>query len=326
MEMISQAIYRFRLGSPAAYVVIVILLPVLTTLILAFMEKKLHIDGTPLGILMLGLPAVEAVLLAAGPQGLGVVRLIIFYVVTMALIYYLTVGLNRFTDKILPRKRFARLARNRDYQQLEKEFAHDGYNSWSGIEDLDDTQRRDLARACLPSKEYGEEFYRYLIQRLDRETVRELLNDPQCNLPFRVCLFACSPEDAHFSDWSAVFDYAEKSLTAASILQQNISAVVPRLSYPAHAKELRGIVTGVKKYELSARKKALQKIPKTDEAYRYKYCPFCGSTKIKSGYLGLFNDMYYYGHLCQDCGHRSAAPEGLGEAADFRVRFDELVK
>ena len=100
--------------------------------------------------------------------------------------------------------------------------------------------------------------------------------------------------------------------------------IMPKLTYPEFAPELRKIAASVKQYTMSLRETAFEKIPKTDEAFSERYCPFCGSTDIKNGYLGLDSDMFYYGCQCRSCGHKTAAPEGMGEAGDFTVSFGEL--
>lgn len=326
MNRFELMIYHFRIAMPLAYFALALLLPVLITLFLDFAEKKLHVGGTPFGILMLLLPAAEAVLLTCGWRNPTLLRFILCYIGSMALFFALNAGLNKLKQDVLPEKRFIRTAKSRNFPKLEKLFARDSERSWRGVAKLEPELRRELARFCLTSKCFGEEFYRLLIQYLEPETVRELLNDPACNPVFRVFLFDKSPKDASFTDWKPVLAYAETSPTAASVLRRNIEQVVAGLRYPDCAKELREIAAGLGKYSASVRRKAYAKIPKTDEAFRKRYCPYCGSTKIFTGYLGLYNDMYHYGCVCNNCGHKDSAPEGYGSGGkDFSVSFGQLM-
>ena len=82
--------------------------------------------------------------------------------------------------------------------------------------------------------------------------------------------------------------------------------------------EVLGVQKGATEDEI---KKAYKKIPSSDMAFKKEYCPYCGSSDIKSGYMGLSMDLYWYGYRCTGCGHESRAPEGMGEAKPFTVKF-----
>ena len=194
-------------------------------------------------------------------------------------------------------------------------------------------------------------FYSKMADMTDRKTAHELINDPECAAPFVQELYIKYPEEADYSNPDRLIQIAFKSPEAAGKLRNHImkisdpqkfeqamdaanvysdqnliKQILPNLTYPDNAGVLRKIVTSVKTLDKQIRKQAFAKIPAEDEAFTKSYCPYCGATDIKSGYMGLQMDMYWYGYRCLGCGHTAQNPEGMGEASPFTVPFSDLVE
>lgn len=322
MEALNKAIYSFRLDMPLVYIGVLFVLIIGSAAILYYADKK--IDGTPMGILMFGLPLISAFLMTVGWPDPTPKRFIFCYIGAAAAIFGVSYMMLTTLKDAFSSDKFVRLAKKGDFAALEQQFGHNNL-SWQGLKELKPETLNALARYCVPEGHFGEDFYGTLAPRLDQETALELLNTPNCNPAFRTYLFKRNPSDIDGSDLMWLFDYAEKSMSAKQILRQNLGTVIDKLTYPAYAAQLRQIAADVRNIDLPLRKAAYGKIPKSDEAFSRRYCPFCGSSEIKNGYLGLRMDMYFYGYSCNGCGHESAAPEGMGTAKPFDVSFPELV-
>ena len=322
MEALNQSICAFRQGSPLLYVACLLALVVLGAAILYFADKK--IDGTPLGILMFGLPAIPAYLLAAGVPGITPMRFILCYIGTVAAVFALNYVMLKSLKDFRFSGGFVRLAEQGDFAALEQRYGRDN-PSWQALSKLKPQTLNNLARYCTAEGRFNEDFFTALVPLLDTKTAKELLNTRGCNPMFRLYLFKRDPASLVGDDFQWLFDYAEKSMSASAILRQNLAGIVPKLSYPAYAEQLRKIAADVRNVDQPIRKAACKKLPSTDKAFQLRYCPYCGSTRIVEGPLGLRMDMYISGYRCQDCGHESGAPEMYGEAASFDVTLSQLV-
>ncbi len=327
MDALNSSIQRLRLGAPLGFVALLIALVVGGALLLRVVQKKVEgsrLEGTPLGVMMFAVPAIPAWVLSASWPDLTPKRFLICYVAMAVAVFALLYWMLTALKGVGSRSGFARLANKGDFAALEQRFAHDD-KSWQGLQALKPEALNALARYCVPEGHFSEDFYKTLAPLLDRRTAVELLSTPGCSPAFRLYLFRRFPEDAG-ADFGWLFDYAEKSMTAAQTLRENLARIVPKLAYPADAARLRAIAADVRNADVSIRQAAFAKIPKTDEAFSRRYCPFCGSSQIKEGPLGLRADMYLYGYTCQGCGHESAAPEMYGPPKRFDVSFAELVQ
>ncbi len=311
-------------------------------------------------IIMLAAVSLPALLWNAGSGIKGfILKYIIILIAEMILVSNADKLAKRHTENKASRsseKALARALAEKDFQLAESTYLNNPVclNALSSLNDpglicafmdylgksnrMDKNSYRSLAAFCT-----------------DDKRIVEMMNDRENNLSFRACLFEayCGRNgDSGIRDRvDLLIDLAPVSDRAKSVLFQIIPTIndpdmlkkalhetdalnnsevigktMPMLTYPEFAEELRHIAANLKVHSLAIRKQAFEKLPQDDIARKKKYCPFCGSTEIINGYLGLISDMSHYGYKCQSCGHSSGAPEGMGEGKDFSVSLETLCK
>lgn len=228
-------------------------------------------------------------------------------------------------DSIM-KSQFMKAMKSRDFQRMDNLY-NQYPNNVELICQIDDPQLlAEIADHCSKSNSintkgnHDKRFYYELAKKLDRKTAVRLLNSSECNISFRLELFDIRSKDIDFSNIDWLLPYKQ-------VLEKHLDILIPKIPYPKYAEYLREVATNVLSYDLSIRKKAYERLPKTDEAFTKEYCKYCGSTNVSSyGYLGLFSDMYYYGYRCNHCGKTSGSPQGMGEPAPLAVSLSELME
>lgn len=354
MSSLHYTIYHLWVRTPILYILLLIV-PFVFVCFVLWKNRKNH-NQTQVNLLILlwaAAAAGEAYLLNNARKTPTKGRFWILFIVIFAVSSFLMVKLDNSIDDISAnlqakarKKRMLKALKEDDYGTL-RETIDTGI-----LKELDDpVLLRKAILFCSKTDSLPGLLYNRIADMTDRETAGELLTGTDCAEPFRKALYKKYPEWIDYSDPDWLIQNAKNDSDLARLLRthldkirdpeklkqainaanaladrDSIKMILPGLTYPKDAEALRKIVTSVRTVEKSLRKQAYDKIPAGDEAHKKVYCPFCGSSNIKSGYMGLEMDLFMYGYRCQGCGHESIAPQGMGTAEPFAVSFSDLVK
>ena len=345
-----QILYLWR-HTPGLYILLVTV-PFLLFFFVMLKNIK-NTNNTVVNVLMVcwfAVSAGEAYLLNAARAVPTKGRFWIYFVLILAVTGFCLSKMENFVSKAETGSRKRKLARALNHGNTEavRRISSEDSEAAGALLEVNDPELIEkTVRSCYTSDNYPWGYWEKLAKVTSRQTAHELMNDRKCAMPFRLELYANYPEEADYSnvDWlienatkasretvrkfkdnlSRISDSAmlERALTVTNAYTDAnaINNLLPALTYPEYAETLRKIVTSVRTLDLETRKKAYKKIPSSDMAFKKEYCPYCGSSDIKNGYMGLSMDLYWYGYRCTGCGHESRAPEGMGEAKPFTVKF-----
>ncbi len=354
MSSLHYTIYHLWVRTPILYILLATVPYLLCFLVMwKNRENTGQTAGNILILFWIAVSAAEAYLLNNARRTPTKGIFWILFIVIFAASAILLVKLNDSADDISAKskakarkKRMLKALKEEDFETL-RETVDTGIT-----EELKDPVLLGKAvKFCSKTDSLSPLLYSRIAAMTDRDTAKELLMSKSCAEPFRKALYKIYPEWIDYSDPDRLIQNALQDGDIAKLLRDNldkisdpiklrqainavnalsdrdaVKKILPRLTYPEDAGILRTIVTNVGTLEKSLRKQAFDRIPPEDEAHKKAYCPFCGSSDIKSGYMGLEMDMFFYGYRCNRCGHESKAPEGMGTARAFAVSFPDLVK